>query len=139
MDELKSVKNYLESSLRGRIGEVEASLGKHIRAVEYSIADRFNRLEDAVKVFDEWKPKVDASVAELRAELGEVCKSNAVVEKMREEMTALRKTVSRVVLDSDPPASAGVLKSQPVVAAATSSAGHPAIGPFVGHDATHHH
>ena len=58
---------------------------------------------------------------------------------MREEMTALRKTVSRVVLDSDPSASAGVLKPHPVVAAATSSAGHPAIGPFVGHGAAHHH
>ena len=70
LDELKSVKTSLESSLGGRIGEVEASLGKRIRAVEHSIADRFNRLEDTAKVFDEWKPKVDASVAELRSELG---------------------------------------------------------------------
>ena len=86
-------------------------LGKRIGAVEHSIVDRFNRLEEAAKVLDEWKPKADASVAELRAELGEVRKSDAVVEQMREEMTALRKTVSRVVLNSDPSASAGVLKS----------------------------
>ena len=58
---------------------------------------------------------------------------------MREEMTALRKTVSRVVLDSDPSASARVLKPHPMVATATSSAGHPAIGLFVGHNAAHHH
>jgi hypothetical protein len=82
---------------------------------------------------------VDASVAELRSELGAIRKSKAVVEQMREEMTVLRKTVSRVVLDSDPSTSVGVLKTQPVVAAATSSAGHPAIGPFVGHGSTLHH
>ena len=111
LDELKSVKVSLESSLGGRIGEVEASLGKRIGAVEHSIADRFNRLEEAAKVLDEWKPKADASVVELRAELGEVCKSDAVVEQMREEMTTLHKTMSRVVLDSDPSASTGVLKS----------------------------
>jgi hypothetical protein len=118
---------------------VEVSLGKQIRDVEHSIADRFNHLEDAAKVFDEWKPKVDASVAELRAELGAIRKSNTVVEQMREEMIALRKTVSRGVLDSDLSASTGVLKSQHVVAAAKSSAGHPAIAPFVGHGAAHHH
>jgi len=128
LDELKSMKTFLESSLGGRIGEVEASLGKRIGAVEHSIADRFNRPKDAAKVFDEWKPKVDA-----------IRKSDASVEQMREEMTALRKTVSRVVLDSDPSASAGVLKPQPVVAAETSSAGHPTIGPFVGHDIALHH
>jgi len=82
---------------------------------------------------------VDASVAELRVELGVIRKSDAVVEQMREEMTALRKTVSRVVLDSDPSASARVLKPHPMVATATSSAGHPAIGPFVGHGVAHHH
>ena len=123
LDELKSVKTSLESSLGGHIGEVEASLGKRIGAVEHSIADRFNRLEDAAKVFDEWKPKVDASVAELRSELGAVRKSDVVVEQLREEMTALHKSMSRVVLDSEPATSAGVLKSHPVVAAVTSSAG----------------
>ena len=60
MDELKSVKNHIETSLGERIGEVEVSLAKRIGAVEYSIADRFSRLVDAAKVFDEWKPKVDA-------------------------------------------------------------------------------
>ena len=110
LDELKSVKISLESPLDGQIREVEASLGKRIGAMEHSIADRFNRLEEAAKVLNEWKPKVDASVAELRAELGEVRKSDAVVEQMREEMTTLRKIVSRVVLNSDPLASAGVLK-----------------------------
>ncbi|XP_066333203.1 uncharacterized protein [Miscanthus floridulus] len=139
MDELKSVKTHLKSSLGEHIGEVEVSLGKRIGAVEYSIADRFNQLEDAAKVFDEWKPKVDALVAELRSELGAVHKSDAVVEQLHEEMTALRKPVSHVVLDSELATSAGVLKFHPVVAAATSSAGHPAIGPSVGHGVAHHH
>jgi len=118
---------------------VEPSLGKQIRAMEQSIADRFNHLEDAAKVFDEWKPKVDASVPNLRAELGATRKSEAMVEQLHEEMTALRKTVSPMVLNSDPSASAGVLKSQPMVAVVTSSARHPTISPFVGHNAAHHH
>ena len=44
-----------------------------------------------------------------------------------------------MVLDSEPATSAGVLKSHLVVAAVTSSARHPTIGPFVGHGVAHHH
>ena len=51
---------------------------------------------------------------------------------MREEMMALRKSVSRVVLEAAPTMAAGIL-AQPVVFTATSSAGHPNIGPVVGH------
>ena len=38
--------------------------------MEQKLADRFIDMANAAKVFDEWKPKVDASVAELRSELG---------------------------------------------------------------------
>ena len=51
---------------------------------------------------------------------------------MHEEMTTLRKSVSRVVLEAAPAMPAGIL-AQPVVTAATSSAGHPNTGPVVGH------
>ena len=53
LDELQSMKTSLESSLGGRLREVEVLLGKRIGAVEHSIMDQFNRLEDATKVFDE--------------------------------------------------------------------------------------
>jgi hypothetical protein len=91
LDEMKAMK----TSLEGSIAAVNSSLGSRIGAVERTISDRFGRLEDAVKVFDEWKPAVDSSVTELRAEIGAIRKSEEVVERMREEMTALRKTVSR--------------------------------------------
>ena len=51
---------------------------------------------------------------------------------MREEMMALRKSVSRVVLEAAPTMAAGIL-AQPVVSVATSSVGHLNTGPIVGH------
>ena len=69
---------------------------------------------------------------ELRSEVSTLRKQEGVIEKMREEMTALRKSVSRVVLEAAPTMAAGIL-AQPVVFMATSSAGHPNIGPVVGH------
>ena len=51
---------------------------------------------------------------------------------MHEEMMALRKSVSRVVLEAAPAMAVGIL-AQPVVTSATSSAGHPNIGPVVWH------
>lgn len=141
LDELKSVKSSLESSigavektLGGRIGVVESSLG----AVERSIADCFIRLEDAVKVFDVWKPTVDASVAELRSGLEAVHKTDEAVTHMREEMTALRKTVSRAALESTPNAPTGVLP-HPVAAAAATPVVNPIIGPSVGHGSVLNH
>jgi DNA repair ATPase RecN len=96
LDEMKSMKQSLE----GSIAAVNTSLGDRIGAVERTISDRLSRLEDAARVFDEWKPTVDASVQELRSEIGAIRKSEDVMEKMREEMTALRKTVSRAALDA---------------------------------------
>ena len=57
---------------------------------------------------------------------------------MHEEMMALRKSVSRVVLEAAPTMAAGIL-AQPVVFMATSSAGHPNTGPVVGHRVESHH
>ena len=66
-------------------------------------------MEDAVRVFDDWRPTVDASVEELRSEIGTLRKQEGAIEKMREEMTALRKSLSRVVLDAAPAMPAGIL------------------------------
>jgi hypothetical protein len=133
LDEMKSMK----TSLEGSIAVVNMSLGNRIIAVEETI---FDRLEDATKVFDEWKPTVDACVKELRSEISVIHKSEEVVEKMREEMTALRKTVSRAELDATPVVASGVLPPPLVTAArALFSAGPKVTGPFVGHNVAHHH
>ena len=55
LDELKSVQSNLTS---------------RIDAVEHSIVARVGSLEDAAKVFNAWKPNMDASAAELRAKIG---------------------------------------------------------------------
>ena len=106
--------------------------------MDRSISDRFGRVEGAVQVFGDWRPSVDASVEELRSEVSTLRKQEGAIEKMREEMTALRKSVSRVVLEAAPSMVAGIL-AQPLVSAATSSAGHPITGPVVGHHVESHH
>ena len=89
---------------------VQTNLTNRIDAVEHSIGARVGSLEDAAKVLDTWKPTMDASIAELRAEIGAFRKTEEKVESMREEMTALRKSVSRSVLDAMQAAPTGVLQ-----------------------------
>ena len=79
---------------------VQSNLTNRIDAIEHSIGARVGSLEDAAKVLDAWKPKMDASVVELRVEIGAFRKTEEKVESMREEMTTLRKFVSRSVLDA---------------------------------------
>ena len=91
--------------------------------VENSIGKRVASLEDAAKAFDTWRPKVNATVDELRAEVGAIRKTDEKVETLREEMTALRKSVSRSVLDVALAVPTGVLPSPPKVSAVTIPAG----------------
>lgn len=88
---------------------VQSNLTTRIDAVEQSIGFRVGALEDAAKVFDAWKPTMDASVVELRVKIGALNKMDEKVESMRDEMTALHKSVSRSVLDATQAAPAGVL------------------------------
>ena len=71
-------------------------------------------------MLDDWKPKIDSSMEDLRIEVG-----------------ALRKTVNRVVLDMPTPAASGILP-KPASAAASPPAGKPIDGPSGHrHDSTH--
>lgn len=103
LDELKAV--------RGSMDELQSSLSKRIDDVDHSWGSRFQALESAAQVFDDWKPRVDATVDDLKM-----------------EMSALRKTVHRVVVDSTPSPAAGIF-TKPASAAATSPAGKLADGP----------
>lgn len=91
--------------------DLKTSLSDHIKGVEKSIGDRFRSMEEVAQVFEEWKPKVDAAMDDLRGEVG-----------------ALRKSVSRVVLDSSSPTAAGIF-AKPGSVAATLLAGNPTDGP----------
>jgi hypothetical protein len=99
--------------------------------MESFISERFAKMEDAAQVFDTWKPTIDASVKELRLEIGAIRKSEEAVEKMREEMMVLRKTVSCAALDAGPSTPAGILH-QPGAVFAPSSTGKPATTPCFG-------
>ena len=97
--------------MRGSVSYLQTSLTLQIETVETNIGKRFGDLENSSKVLNDWKPRMDATVDDLRLELG-----------------ALRKTVNRVVINSGAATSAGIL-STPGVAAASSPAGHQALGP----------
>jgi len=116
---------------------VQSNLTNRIDVVEHSIGSRVGVLEDAAKVFDDWKPKMDASVAELCTEIGTLWKTEEKVEMLREEMTALRKSVSRSALDATQIAPSGVLPP-PKVSAASIPAGWTQFRPLGHHEESSH-
>lgn len=121
LDEIRVVQSTLAS--------IDGKLTLRIDKVESSIAFRFDRLEGAVKVFDNWKPQFDASMDKLRADVGVLRTTNDSVVAIRTEMTTLRKSVGRVVLDAVPASSAGILPPPPAAATAATS-GMPFTNPF---------
>jgi hypothetical protein len=97
--------------VRGSVSYLQTSLTLQIETVETNIGKCFGDLKNSSKVLNDRKPSMDATIDDLRLELG-----------------ALRKRVNRVVINSGAATSAGIL-STPGVAAASSSAGHRALGP----------
>ncbi|RLM68934.1 putative gag-pol polyprotein [Panicum miliaceum] len=112
LDEIKGMRSSVE--------DFQTSLTQRIDGVETNLGDRFQAMEDVARVFESWKPKMDSSMEDLRT-----------------EVSTLRKTVNRVVLDSHPASSAGIFP-KPQSAAASPSAGNPVDGPH-GHrnDSSH--
>jgi hypothetical protein len=95
LDELKTLKSSVDLRITG---------------VEEKLDSKFKAMEEVAVVFDDWKPKVDASMKDLKVEVGALCK-----------------TVNRVVLESNPSSSTGIF-GKPRSAAATSSAGNSVDG-----------
>ena len=76
------------------------SVSERIDGVERSLDDRLKRIEVAADDVGDWKPKVDATIDDMRIELG-----------------AIRKTVNRVILDSNSSAAPGIFVAPAPVAA----------------------
>ena len=72
LDEIKVVQTL--------IANIDSMLSSRINSVEHAIAGRFDKIEHAVQVFDTWKPKVDASMEEFRAEIDAFRKTDELVE-----------------------------------------------------------
>ena len=123
LDELRSV----QSNLTARMDLVENSVDKRVAS-----------LENAAKAFDTWQPKMDATMEELCAEVDAIRKTDEKVEMLREEMTALRKSVSRFILDAMPAMPAGVLLQPPKVSAASIPAGWTKFSPLGHHEESSH-
>lgn len=120
LDEIKSVQTSLTN--------IDSKLLSRIDAIEHAIGGSFDKLESAAKVFDTWKPQVDASMEEVRAEISMFRKTDESVQQMHSNMTALRKTINRAALASAA-APTGVL-SPPLVFAKTAPGGSTSSGPF---------
>jgi hypothetical protein len=106
--------------------------------VENSIGKRVASLEDAAKAFDTWHTKMDATVEELRAEVDMIRKTDEKVETLREEMTALCKSVSRSVLDAAPAIPSGVLQPPPKVSTTTIPTSWTKFSPIGHHKESSH-
>jgi len=78
LDELKSLRSDMNDqikSVHGDISGLQVSLSDRITAVEQKLADRFVDMENAAKVFDYWKPRIDATIDDIRMEMGAMCKT----------------------------------------------------------------
>jgi hypothetical protein len=73
LDEIKTMKASVDdlAPLKTAVEELKASMTTRIDIVEKNLDDCFSAMENAVGVFDEWKPKVDADMEDLRVEIGE--------------------------------------------------------------------
>jgi hypothetical protein len=116
---------------------IDSRIFDRIDAVEHAIAGRFDKLEGAAQVFNAWKPKVDASMEDMRTEISAFRKTDKLVERIHSEMIALRKTVSRTMLESTTTALTGVLPP-PLAFPAPTMAGGSVIRPL-GHDVESSH
>jgi len=103
VDELKIVTSS--------ISDLKDLLSQRIDGVEKVLSDRFHALETAAQVFDDWKPKIEASVDDLRVEIG-----------------AMRKTVNRVMMEASSASAAGIF-AKPGSAPTFPAAEFPADGP----------
>ncbi|WVZ88557.1 hypothetical protein U9M48_035065 [Paspalum notatum var. saurae] len=102
-----STKSIVEEvkAMRESMDAFCSSLLKRIDGVEKTLGDRFQAIETAAVTIDSWKAQINASVDDLRLDLG-----------------ALRKTVNRVVLEAPHASSAGMLPKPAPMAASTSDA-----------------
>jgi hypothetical protein len=113
LDEIKMMKASVDalSPLKETVEDLMVSMTCCIDSVEQNLGDRFSAMEKAAEVFEDWRPKVEAGMEDLKMEVG-----------------ALQKTVYRVVLDSTPSTSVGIF-AKPTSVAATPTAGNPIDGP----------
>jgi len=93
--------------LSASMADLKTSVTERIDGMEHALDDCFKRIEAAAGEFGDWKPKVDATIDDMRIELG-----------------AIRKNVNRVLLDSSSWAAPGIFAA-PAPVAATPSAVTP--------------
>jgi len=71
---LDEMQQRFSDELRKGFSEHDEKWDRRIYDLEQSQGARLDRLEDAAQVFDEWRPRIEATVDDVKLELGKVAR-----------------------------------------------------------------
>ena len=69
---LDEMQQRFSDELRKGFSEHDEKWDRRFIDLELSQGPRLNRLENAAQVFDEWRPRIEATVDDVKLELGKV-------------------------------------------------------------------
>ena len=69
---LDEMQQQFSDELRKGFSEHDEKWDRRFLDIEQSQGARLDRLEDAAQVFDEWRPRIEATVDDVKLELGKV-------------------------------------------------------------------
>lgn len=70
LDELAKRFEELDAKWERRFRDVDSHMSQQLADSEHRAETRFSTLEQAAKVFDEWRPEIEGTVDDIRLELG---------------------------------------------------------------------
>jgi len=71
---LDEMQQRFSDELRKGFSEHDEKWDRWFLDLEHSQGARLDRLEDAAQVFDEWRPRIEATVDDVKLELGKVAR-----------------------------------------------------------------
>ena len=71
---LDEMQQRFSDELRKGFSEHDEKWDRRFLDIEQSQGARLDRLEDAAQVFDEWRPRIEATVDDVKLELGKVAR-----------------------------------------------------------------
>ena len=71
---LDEMQQRFSDELRKGFSEHDEKWDRRFLDIEQTQGARLDRLEDAAQVFDEWRPRIEATVDDVKLELGKVAR-----------------------------------------------------------------
>jgi hypothetical protein len=78
LDEMKSLRSDVNDQIKGIHNDVnglQISLSDRITSVEQKLTNRLINMDNAAKVFADWRPRIDATIDDIRLEMGAMRKT----------------------------------------------------------------